>query len=127
MYNPYRQKGEWLDCDICKTSHRKILDSDLLEYANPVLTEEERSQCYECKPIMLPFNRFCTVCNKDSEHIVSYGDVLPKICLHCGNDPDAHLQSSIGIYEKRPTLQGGAKELFNRIKKRNIGSNMPDY
>ena len=66
MYNPYKQRGEWLDCNICGSSHRKILDADLTEYNSPVLTDIEREQCYTCTPIILDYSKFCKNCNTDN-------------------------------------------------------------
>lgn len=47
-------------------------------------------------------------------------------CPNCGerHEPISYVGTH---FEKRPTLKGEGAELFNRIKKRNYGSNMPDY
>lgn len=127
MYNPYKQRGEWLDCNICGSSHRKILDADLTEYNSPVLTDIEREQCYTCTPIILDYSKFCKNCNTDNLYKVSYSSKLPTKCLHCGFDTAEEKYIPMGIYEKRPTLKGEGRELLNRIKKRNYGSTMPDY
>lgn len=133
MYNPYRRRGEWLECDVCKTPHRRILPADLIQYVNPdgtmvVLTEEESTRCFTCTPLPLPYSHTCSKCNHTTRGECLYHvDAIPNTCAECGYCPDDDLPSYGGHFEKRPTLTGEGRELFNRIKKRNIGSNMPDY
>jgi hypothetical protein len=51
--------------------------------------------------------------------------------MYCPNCKEQHNKVELSIgpshFEKRPTLKGDGRDLFNRIKKRNYGSNMPDY
>lgn len=51
--------------------------------------------------------------------------------MYCPNCKEQHnkveLSKGPSHFEKRPTLKGDGRDLFNRIKKRNYGSNMPDY
>lgn len=133
MYNPYVRKGEWIDCDVCNSAHRRILDSDLIPYINEdgsivKLSEEESTRCYKCQPILLHKSFHCNSCNHDDIIEVNYEGCTPTICNSCGHD-NAFQYKNTGPahFEKRPTLTGEGRELFNRIKKRNYGSTMPDY
>lgn len=133
MYNPYRNLGEWIDCEVCNTSHRKILPADLIEYIDAdgrsvKLTDEESTRCYKCVPIKLYYSLHCKHCGHDGILEALYGEKHPSICPQCGYDHSAPIAIKGPMhFEKRPTLKGEAAELFNRIKKRNYGSTMPDY
>ena len=132
MYNPYVKKGEWIDCDKCGSSHRRILPPDLVEYSDENgaivhLSEEQQTQCYKCEPIPLYKSFSCKSCGHNSIIMVNYGESLSGICPKCGNDNNSFKSTWPSHFEKRPVLKGEAAELFNRIKKRNYGSTMPDY
>lgn len=133
MYNPYVRKGEWIDCDKCGSAHRRIVPSDLENYTNEdgipaIVTEEESTRCYKCSPLPLYIRFHCISCHYDGVLETFYDTSKPTVCPSCGVDNKEDIKHvGLSHFEKRPTLKGEAAELFNRIKKRNYGSTMPDY
>ena len=129
MYS-YTPKGQWLDCNTCGRSHREILPSDLTDYLDVnlnklSLSNDDLKKCFYCNPITVFYKYECSNCNNVSIIESSYNTEKIHICPICNFDTIKIKSPS--IVESQPKLDGGAKELFNRIKKRNIGSNMPDY
>lgn len=126
-------KGKWIDCEKCNRPHREILQSDLDSYVDKetllpvVLPLNIRTQCYHCNPIKLYYKYECNACGVTSALDTYYNEDTKTICPVCLNDSNKLFSKSPSIVESLPKLDSGAKELFNRIKKRNIGSNMPDY
>ncbi len=126
-------KGKWIDCDTCNRPHREILQSDLDSYIDKetllpiVLPYNIMTQCYNCTPLKLYYKYECNNCGIISILETHYNESKKTICPHCLNDSNKVYSKSPSIVESLPKLDSGAKELFNRIKKRNIGSNMPDY
>jgi hypothetical protein len=131
MYSPYSKKGEWCDCGACGRSFRSILPTDLDKYTDSennkiTLSDELSKQCYYCNPLVVYYSLSCIKCNTLSFIQTTYNSVLPHICTMCGFDSNK-TNVSPNIIEAQPKMNSDAKELFNRIKKRNYGSNMPDY
>lgn len=132
MFN-YVNKGKWLECEKCGRSHRKILESEISDFIdkdtkkNIKLTDKELEHCYYCEPITLYYVYVCKNCRTNSIISTTFNSVKTTICPCCGFDTNIHKSNSPALIESLPKLDSGAKELFNRIKKRNIGSNMPDY
>lgn len=125
MFN-YKPKGQWLECSNCKRSYRQILQSDVEDYYNEdgskfILTEEDSIKCYYCTPLKL-YTKYSCNCFKTNDLIqFNYGD--PPFTCDCLKNNN----KSPGIIQAQPKMDSGAKELFNRIKKRNYGATMPDY
>lgn len=121
----YKPKGKWLECNICNRSYREILQSDVDNYYNADGTKfnisvEDSTKCYYCTPLYLYSKYTCNICNIDELKQFKYGD--PTFTCNCLIN-----NKSPGIIQAQPKMDGGAKELFNRIKKRNYGATMPDY
>lgn len=124
MYS-YKPKGKWLECNICNHSYREILQSDVDNYFNIdgskfIINENDSTKCYYCNPLILYFLNNCNKCNINELREFTYGNSTNSCnCSQTNKSP--------AIIQSQPKMDGGAKELFNRIKKRNYGSTMPDY
>lgn len=83
--------------------------------------------------------RTCKHCNKtydfkdikyadaNTPTVLAFTEVRNQMfCPHCQN-PHVEFVKAPPAFEKRPTLKGEGRDMLNRIKKRNYGSNMPDY
>lgn len=132
MYS-YKPKGKWLECNNCGRAHREILQSDLIDYidkdtGNTIsLSNEDLIKCTYCNPIKVYYNYYCKSCEITSLIESTFNEKKIQVCPVCEHDSQKNYNKSPAIVESIPKLDSGAKELFNRIKKRNIGSNMPDY
>lgn len=133
MYNPYRQRGEWIDCGVCGSAHRRILQTDLIDYINSdgtdiKLSEEESTRCYKCEPITLYYSFTCNSCTKHSILETKYDSKHPSVCPECKHDNNTiDTSSHLAFIESRPKLDSDMKYMLNRIKKNHYNSTMPDY
>lgn len=133
MYNPYVKRGEWIDCTVCGSAHRRILPNEVESYVtadgNPLtLSDAQSTQCYKCQPLQLHEKFHCTECGEDSIVPKVFGESSTTICPKCNHDNAPTFTSNGVVFtEALPKMDSDMKYVLNRIKKNHYNSTMPDY
>lgn len=139
MYS-YKPKGEWIDCNKCGGSHRRILQSDIEHLFNAdgtvyTLTEETATQCPVCAPIEVFHTFNCPMCENDRNQPKCYGAADVTKCNVCGFDQKDNeiffIDTNSGVKGRdwHKGLNGDWKDFKRQFKRRhnNGDNNLPDY